>query len=146
MSEDILYHKRKINENLEYDDDIFNEALNQLEQLCFAFSGRKLNDFGLQTPNLQNTSKNRTRIFNEFDTEELNLYIAERKPMLNEDQKLIFDTIIQQLNKTEGQMYFIDAPGGTGKTFLLNLIIAEIQRQNKLVIAVASSGKLHLFH
>ena len=39
-----------------------------------------------------------------------------------------------------GGIIFLDAPGGTGKTFLLNLILARIRMENKIALAVASSG------
>ncbi|XP_013772071.1 uncharacterized protein LOC106457225, partial [Limulus polyphemus] len=35
---------------------------------------------------------------------------------------------------------FLNAPGGTGKTFVTNLILAKVRKQNKIAVAVASSG------
>ena len=35
---------------------------------------------------------------------------------------------------------FLDAPGGTGKTFLINLILCKVRLQNKVALAAASSG------
>ncbi|GBO10705.1 hypothetical protein AVEN_235539-1, partial [Araneus ventricosus] len=40
----------------------------------------------------------------------------------------------------EGCLLFLDAPGGTGKTFLINLLSAQTQKDKKVAIAVASSG------
>ena len=37
-------------------------------------------------------------------------------------------------------MIFLDAPGGTGKTFVINLIVKKLILLNKIVIATASSG------
>ena len=37
-------------------------------------------------------------------------------------------------------LQFVDGPGGTGKTFLYNLILATIRKDNDIAIAVASSG------
>ena len=37
-------------------------------------------------------------------------------------------------------LLFIDAPGGTGKTYLINLILDTIRADGSLAIAVASSG------
>ncbi|GBP66695.1 hypothetical protein EVAR_79050_1 [Eumeta japonica] len=34
----------------------------------------------------------------------------------------------------------LDAPGGTGKTFVISLILAEIRSNNGIALAVASSG------
>ena len=35
---------------------------------------------------------------------------------------------------------FLDAPGGTGKTFLLNLLLAKIRMRRSIAIAMAFSG------
>jgi len=34
----------------------------------------------------------------------------------------------------------LDAPGGTGKFFLISLILATIRSQNKIALALVSSG------
>lgn len=59
---------------------------------------------------------------------------------MNEDQKKIYDEILAKYEYGSNGIVFIDAPGGTGKTFLLNLISAKIKAKNKIAIAVASSG------
>lgn len=40
----------------------------------------------------------------------------------------------------QGRVFFLDAPGGTGKTFLINLLLAQIRSSGKVALAVASSG------
>lgn len=37
-------------------------------------------------------------------------------------------------------MFFLDAPGGTGKTFLINIILAKVRSVSKIALATASSG------
>ena len=37
-------------------------------------------------------------------------------------------------------LIFLDAPGGTGKTFVINLIVKKFTLLQKIVIATASSG------
>jgi len=44
------------------------------------------------------------------------------------------------VNCAQGKLYFLDAPGGTGKTFLLNLLLAKIRSNSDIALAVASSG------
>lgn len=34
----------------------------------------------------------------------------------------------------------MDAPGGTGKTFLVNLVLAKVRQSGKKTLAVAASG------
>ena len=62
---------------------------------------------------------------------------------LNEGQRAAFDTVMAAINDPDKSMphqYFLDGPGGTGKTFLYNTLITVLQGQGKTVIAVASTG------
>ena len=63
---------------------------------------------------------------------------------LNSDQQKIFDTVMDAINGTIDQkLFFVDGPGGTGKTFLYNMILAHVRSSsglNGIAIAVASSG------
>lgn len=40
-------------------------------------------------------------------------------PKLNDHQKHVYDTIMQAVQNEVGGLYFLDAPGGTGKTFVI---------------------------
>ncbi|GFU04746.1 ATP-dependent DNA helicase [Trichonephila clavipes] len=40
----------------------------------------------------------------------------------------------------QGGFCFLDAPGGTNKTFLISLILAKIRSQQKMALGIASSG------
>lgn len=52
--------------------------------------------------------------------------ITQNKPMLEESQKQAYDFIIDHVNKGISGVIYLAAPGGTGKTFLISLILAEI--------------------
>ena len=52
----------------------------------------------------------------------------------------IYDQIMHCINNQVGEIFFLDAPGGTGKTFLIRLILASIQSKNDIALALASSG------
>ena len=47
---------------------------------------------------------------------------------------------IDSCSNDKGKSFFIDGPGGHGKTFLLNTCLGCVQMQNKIALAVASSG------
>lgn len=47
---------------------------------------------------------------------------------------------IQAGNSVAGGFYFLDAPGGTRKTFLISLLLATIHSHNIIALALASSG------
>src|SRR6266480_1721463 len=75
-----------------------------------------------------------------YDLNELNNLLA-KVDQLNADQKRIYDIIIQASNKqTDQTVFFVDGPGGYGKTFLFNMILAKIRSERGIAIAVASSG------
>jgi len=60
-----------------------------------------------------------------------------------EQQKLAFDTIKDASDNTEfneRKIYFVDGPGGTGKTFLYKQVLNYIRSKKKIALAVASSG------
>lgn len=61
---------------------------------------------------------------------------------LNESQRGIYNEIISAIEDTQPvhKLFFIDGPGGTGKSTLLNHILARIRGQGMIAIAVASSG------
>ena len=43
---------------------------------------------------------------------------------------------MQTVNNGVGEIFFLDAPGGTGKTFLIKLILATIWSQNDIALAL----------
>jgi ATP-dependent DNA helicase PIF1 len=59
---------------------------------------------------------------------------------MNEDQKKVFDEIMAAYLSKESKAFFVDAPGGTGKTYVFNAILAAIRSDKKIAIAVASSA------
>ncbi|OWZ03971.1 LOW QUALITY PROTEIN: Helitron helicase [Phytophthora megakarya] len=61
---------------------------------------------------------------------------------MNENQKEVFDQVIEAVNHpVDGQkLFFVDGPGGTSKSFLLEQMLAQVRLQKKMAIAVASSG------
>ena len=44
------------------------------------------------------------------------------------------------VDRNEGGVLFLDAPGGTGKTFLINLILFRMRSEGKIALATASRG------
>ena len=61
---------------------------------------------------------------------------------LNPDQTDIFECIMEAINDPmiEQRAFFIDGPGGIGKTFLYNTMLAKVRSQGQIALAMASSG------
>lgn len=56
--------------------------------------------------------------------------------MLNQEQQTVYEDVLRHRAK----IIFLDAPGGTGKTFLLNLIFASLRKNGEIALTPASSG------
>lgn len=66
--------------------------------------------------------------------------LAHNFPLLTPDQNQIFDYMNGGLVVGVQRLDFLDWPGGTGKTFLLNSIIQLFYAHNVSTAAVSSSG------
>jgi hypothetical protein len=63
--------------------------------------------------------------------------------VLNMDQRIIFDEVIQAVQRRSENshiLFYIDGPGGSGKTYLNNTILTYLRSHNHKAIAVASTG------
>ena len=58
----------------------------------------------------------------------------------NTDQKRIVDSVISAVDSQNGGIFFVDGPGGTGKTFVENITLAGVRGTGRIALAVASSG------
>lgn len=140
LSEDILHRKKLVNHDQTFNDEIYNEALIIIEDKLIALIDKDLSHFGITRPNRSEFTSNVFSSEDIFDISVLNAQIAEMVPKLTSEQKGVFDKVLFEVNKDEGALLFLDAPGGTGKTFLLNLLLAQIRKDSNVAIAVASSG------
>ena len=57
--------------------------------------------------------------------------------LLNNEQRLLFDNIMIALDKNKGGLFDLDAPGGCGKTFLANTVLAAVRKNGHIAIATA---------
>ena len=75
-----------------------------------------------------------------YNTLHLAEQVHQNVPLLNNEQRLIYDEVIQAVVNNTSGCFFIDGPAGTGKTFLYNTLLAEIRSHGDIALAVASSG------
>ena len=66
--------------------------------------------------------------------------VDEQRVIFNSDQAAAFDTILESVTNNQGHLFFIHAAGSCGKTFLYNIIAAEVRRKDQIVLCVTSSG------
>ena len=53
-------------------------------------------------------------------------YMEQHATLLTIDQKEVYDYFCSMVDANQGGILFLDAPGGTGKTFSINLILAKL--------------------
>jgi nucleoside-triphosphatase THEP1 len=111
-------------------------------------NGRLLEDFNLPLPDFQmiNQLVSNENSENSVITRQERRLMGERMvAQLNTSQREAFDQIMLSINAPSTNLiqprtFFLDGPGGTGKTFLYNTLINVLQGQGKKVISVASTG------
>ncbi|XP_010431521.1 PREDICTED: uncharacterized protein LOC104715846 [Camelina sativa] len=59
---------------------------------------------------------------------------------LNDKQRLVFDGVMDSVENGEGRFFFLNGPGGTGKTYVYRTLITKLRAMKKIVLPVASSG------
>ena len=90
--------------------------------------GRELPEYGLPQP--QTVDNDRfARVYHReinYDQGEQCTYVEHNLPLLTSDQREVYDSFCSMITGNDGGLLFLDAPGGTGKTFLINIILAKL--------------------
>ncbi|XP_024156320.1 ATP-dependent DNA helicase PIF2-like [Rosa chinensis] len=60
--------------------------------------------------------------------------------LLNEDQSFAYNAIISAIECNDNAIFFVDGPGGTGKTYLYRALLATLRSNDHIVLATATSG------
>jgi ATP-dependent DNA helicase PIF1 len=59
---------------------------------------------------------------------------------LNPEQLSCYTEIIDHVINRKGRVFFVDDPGGIGKTFLYRCLIATVRSEGLIAVATATSG------
>ncbi|XP_023634290.1 uncharacterized protein LOC17874552 [Capsella rubella] len=146
LCEDILFlHRNRMNDQglMLTQDQIRNICLSEIE-LLMRSNGTSLSVFtNMPRPDDSVINSNENRLI----MDEKNYKRHEQKKdynrlfgMLTEEQRRVYQEIIDSVNKNKGGMFFVHGFGGTGKTFLWSIIGADIRSKGNIVLNVASSG------
>ena len=66
--------------------------------------------------------------------------LDDRMEKMNTEQKEVYNEILDSVQNDSGKLIAIDAPGGTGKTFLLNSVLEGVRKEGKIALATAYTG------
>ncbi|GFX07913.1 ATP-dependent DNA helicase [Trichonephila clavipes] len=113
-----------------------------IEDICLTIANKSLTELGMIAPNKSGNDIFAHDIHREthFDVNELQTFVRINLPKLVLEQRTAYDTIINTIANKSCGLYFLGAPGGIGKTFLISIILATIRSQNNIALAIASSG------
>ncbi|KIH68605.1 hypothetical protein ANCDUO_01055 [Ancylostoma duodenale] len=124
----MLREQERINSNVNLCTDIINQPLILLEDKCISASSKTPLEHGLHAPSRAAAEIVQRKVLRErnYDTEELENSVQANEPLLVPDQRLAYEAITDMIRKGHGEIFSLDAPVGTGKTFLINLLLAEV--------------------
>ncbi|XP_018443555.1 uncharacterized protein LOC108815454 [Raphanus sativus] len=146
LSEDILYIERRRRRNLGLilsEDQILNCALLLIDQVLRRknVSLAKWETMPQPTDNDQsNTDNQLLQAELNYPVEQLRVQHQEWLGKLTDEQRGVYEKIIGSVNSSTGGVFFVYGFGGTGKTFLWNILSAAVRSKGDIVLNVASSG------
>lgn len=119
------------------EDESLNLALNDINHLLLQL-GSTLEAFNLPTPTV--LIQPEEQLFDKKQQEEI---LSANLPKLNNEQRAAYDCITTAIDSSEESksLFFIDGPGGSGKTFLIQTLLASVRAQGKIAISCASTGR-----
>ena len=145
MGEDIFRNKPTSTQmsEKEWKDCVDNEVLIKLQEELEGM-GTCLEIFGLPVPDVHKKVPQIPRVIAEeiFDVESQREISTIKCQKLNVDQQHAFCAIKKAVhNENHPQrLFFLNAPGGYGKTFLIETLLSSVRGMEKIGLAVASSG------
>ncbi|XP_022028245.1 uncharacterized protein LOC110929395 [Helianthus annuus] len=146
LSEDILYNMRKdtgMSGFVVSDERLKNIMLSKIEKFLIR-NGSSLHRFPpMPYPDDDYLMSDSNRLINEelsFDTDELRAEFNNLHRSLNDDQRAVYNEIMDAVRSGKGGVFFVYGYGGTGKTFLWKTLGASIICNGQIVINVASNG------
>ncbi|XP_074323272.1 uncharacterized protein LOC141660207 [Apium graveolens] len=75
-----------------------------------------------------------------YDTRKMEYETAKLLQDCTEEQRKIYDAVIQSIDTNIGGIFFVYGSGGCGKTFLWRTLICKLRSHGKIMLLVASSG------
>lgn len=121
-----------------HDEDVaFNYALHEIDDVL-RIHGKNCADFRLPEP----TGNSYRGTTNDFSIDEEHTFSKTNIPLLNVCQKKAFDMVDDAINSNDriDKLFYIDGPGGTGKTFLYKVLLSKLRSEGRLASAYAFTG------
>ncbi|MCO5600378.1 hypothetical protein L7F22_054489 [Adiantum nelumboides] len=75
-----------------------------------------------------------------FNVHEQQNVAIEIESCLNLGQRDAFNRVLQAVQSNNGAVFFLDGPGGSGKTYVYNVLLSRVRGEGKIALTCASSG------
>ncbi|KAL0336639.1 UNVERIFIED_CONTAM: ATP-dependent DNA helicase PIF6 [Sesamum radiatum] len=119
---------------------VLNKLLHDLNGILMQHK-RSINEFDL--PQITGGFEDLTNIPSLIE-HELSIPISETDltvvRVLNDCQFSAFDIISRAIRRKHSAIFFVDGPGGTGKTFLYKSLLVNFRKDGLIMLAIATSG------
>ncbi|KAG5602925.1 hypothetical protein H5410_034295, partial [Solanum commersonii] len=116
------------------------KVLNYINDVLHSM-GRDINEFELISEYIKPSSIAREAKEVHY---ERNIIVSEEdlllKNKLNTEQRMAYNIILDRVLSNKFGAFFIDGPGGTGKSFLYRALLATVRHKGFIALATASSG------
>ena len=143
ICDDLKHALRRLGRDTPTDEDAYDYGLHLINILLHS-SNKSLSDYPpMPLPQMDWQHLVGNRLIAEqrdYDVEEEQRVADQHIPMLNQEQKHAFDQIMDAVTSQSGQCFFLNGPGGTGKTYVYNTLCHALRARGLIVICVASSG------
>ena len=124
-------------------DDIFVKSLMDIADML-AFWGKSLQDFNLPISPTMSSIDISTREYlfeTAYDKDKLMNRCLIKCNKFNKDQQKVFKRIMDSVtNKCSQNFFYLNAPAGTGKTFLCNALLDAVRGKGHIALACATTG------
>ncbi|XP_076038876.1 uncharacterized protein LOC143024047 [Oratosquilla oratoria] len=127
----------------DYNDEIYLDALDDIQQHVLNCGGGSITQYGLPASRGGVRPSNLIRREKAYNKQKLKESVEEIVTRLNDKQRPVYVPVMYRVENSHRYRYngvFVNAAGGTGKSFVLNLLIDTVRSQGKVALAVASSG------
>jgi len=117
-------------------------ALHSLWDALAKFS-KTFEDFGLPTPSVAFDRLETNRLLDverDYNVEVMQAEVVMAIESLNDGQRAAYNGVIDAYATHHAKVIFINGPGGTGKTYIENLILNTVRSRGDIALVVASSG------
>ena len=118
-------------------------AVSDVQKVLGRF-GKQLDDFGLPLPQTVDravfANRDLAREIEPYDRIEEHALGRKKRSQMYRAQASAYDQVLEHVESKEQACFFIDGPGGCGKTFLYEALLHSVRGEGKVALACAWSG------